>query len=385
MNKIKICTAICVILLLCALLSSTTAYALDNEYVRGVMNDQLDSVDMQSLDDTAHELTGDGGFSMADVVQQLIGGEFTFDPSSLLDKGLQLVFSQLFLSIDLLVKLLLYGILAALLDNLQRSIGGGSGVATAAFYAVLLIIAQTAVMGFTSMLGVALDTLDNLVVFIYALLPTLFALVASGGGVVSVGYFAPVLLSGAQLIILAIRNVFVPLLLVMTALGLADCITNKFGITRVVALFKSLIKWGLGLMMTLFVGIVAIQSIIAPSVDNVATKGIKYAVGNFIPLVGGMLSDSFDIIVSCSMLLKNAVGIAGMLVILVIIATPALRAATQSLILRLCAACLEPISDERIVKCITVLSDALLTIFAMLATVGIMFMINIAILVASAR
>lgn len=362
------------ILLLLLLLLPITAHASDFSVDELMQRQLIDSNAEQAFEQV------DSDVDFITMIKDMASGKWTLNPSEILDVILKTAFEQFYLTIAIFIRLIVYGILAALITNLSDSFEK-KGISEAAFYATLLLIAREAVVGYTSMVDVSLNALDNLVSFIYGILPVVLSLLATGGGVISASYFAPIILASSQIIIIAIKQVFIPLLMVTTALAITDCIGEKFGLSRMVKLLKSCIKWGLGLMLTIFVGIVSLQSIVAPAADSIAAKTTKFAISSFIPIVGGSLSDSFDIVMGLSKLLKNAVGAAGLIAIIIIVFTPVLRILVQSLLFKLAAACLEPICSERIVKCVTELSESLTFVFAMLATAAIMFIINLAIII----
>ncbi len=347
-----------------------------------VIDSQYDSFEIDSLYNGIRGIDGDiQDFDLRNTIKAIVSGKWKPDLNNLWDIILKGFFSQFMLSISILIEIIAYALLCAFVANLQHNLSDGSGSGEAAYLACYMLVAAVCVRCFLVLSDTAARTLDDLVNFIFAIYPVLFTLTASSGGFLTSTVFAPLLLAAAQFVIIAIKQVFLPLLMIATALSLADNISGKFGVGRIVSLIKTVIKWSMGIMLTLFVGLASIQGLIAPIADGIAFKTSKFALSNTIPVVGSILADSFDFILGCTVLLKNAVGVAGVIIIAIIVFTPVLRIIAQGLILRLSAALIEPVSDPRIVKCIWDLSEAVSMIFAMLATASLMFIINIAIII----
>lgn len=117
--------------------------------------------------------------------------------------------------------------------------------------------------------------------------------------------------------------------------------------------------------------------------DGVTIRTAKYITGNFIPVVGRMFSDAADTVVGASLLVKNAVGMVGVLILLLIVAFPALKILSLALVYSFSAAVMQPLGNSPIIECLSIISKTLIYIFAAMATVGLMFFLAITIIVAS--
>ncbi len=104
-----------------------------------------------------------------------------------------------------------------------------------------------------------------------------------------------------------------PLVAVITALSVVDCLGDTPYLKGVTGLLKSCLKWGTGLLLTLYGAVIAIQSQAAGAFDTVAGKTVKYAVGSFVPVVGGALSDSLEMVGTSARAIKSALGISGII------------------------------------------------------------------------
>src|SRR5699024_4772277 len=141
----------------------------------------------------------------------------------------------------------------------------------------------------------------------------------------------------------------------------------------------------LGVFLTIFLGVMSVQGASTAVQDGVAMKTTKFITGNFIPVVGRTFTDAADTILSASLLLKNAVGIVGLLMIVLIALFPALKIFAIALIYQLSAAILQPVGAGPVISTLDIISKYIVLILACLLAVTFMFFLAIVILVAASN
>ena len=104
----------------------------------------------------------------------------------------------------------------------------------------------------------------------------------------------------------------------------------------------------------------------------------KYMVDNFVPVVGGMVADTMDTLVGASLLIKNALGVTGLVLLLAAAAQPMMQTLASVMVYRAAAALLEPISDSRISSSIHHFSGILMMLFIVQLSVSAMFLLLVA-------
>jgi stage III sporulation protein AE len=129
--------------------------------------------------------------------------------------------------------------------------------------------------------------------------------------------------------------------------------------------------------LTSFLGVISIQGVLASSVDGVTLRTARFAMDRFIPIVGGFMSEAIDAVFGCSLLLKNAIGVVGLILILMIISLPILKILSLIFIYKITAALIEPITDKKIVDCLNDMSSLLTVLCATVVSVAIMFFIAV--------
>jgi len=191
----------------------------------------------------------------------------------------------------------------------------------------------------------------------------------------------PIILFIITLIGNVIVNVIIPVVLVSTALGIISQISSKIQIDKLAKLFKSSSVWVLGIILTLFVGIVSLQGNLSSSIDGVTAKTTKTAVSSFIPVVGKILGDAVDTVMGCSVILKNALGVVGVIIIIGICIIPIIKLVTLMSVYYIGAALCQPIADEKIIKLLSQMGDTFKLLLAILCSVAVMLIIGVTLVI----
>ena len=168
------------------------------------------------------------------------------------------------------------------------------------------------------------------------------------GSITSATVVQPILLFLITFIGNMITTFLLPLILIGTALGIISKVSDKVQISKISKYFKTSTIWVLGIALTLFVGILSLEGSLTSSVDGLTAKTAKAAVSNFIPVVGKILGDAVETVIGCSNILKNAVGIVGVIVVIGICIIPIIKLAILMGTYYLASAICEPIADEKI-------------------------------------
>ena len=230
---------------------------------------------------------------------------------------------------------------------------------------------------FTDIILMVKDSIRNLVDFSNSLIPLLMTLILTTGSIASVGILQPVLLFIITFIGNFIIDVLIPILLISTALGIISKVSDRVQIERISKFFKSGIIWILGLVLTLFVSLISIEGSLSSSVDGITAKTAKAAVSSFIPVVGKILGDAVDAVIGCTLILKNAVGIVGVIVIIGICIMPIIKLLLLTITYKVASAVCEPIADEKIVKLLENMGDTFKILLGIMSAISVMLIIGV--------
>ena len=134
----------------------------------------------------------------------------------------------------------------------------------------------------------------------------------------------------------------------------------------------------LALSMSLFAGILGISSFAAASFDSLAARGVKFAIGASVPVIGGSIAEAMSSVAGSALLLKNAIGLGGVILLFALFAMPLLKLWALSLSLRLTAAFTAPVAEKRVGETLRKLGECIDMLFASLAGMGTIMIIAIA-------
>lgn len=312
--------------------------------------------------------SGDGKFSFKKIVNAVISYSL----------------KEISTSFKLMAEILIIAIVCALLNNLQRAFSSDelSNIAYFACYALLIVIISKS---FYVAVGLAKDTISEMTNFMAALIPVLMALLASVGGFTEATVMDPIIIGTINLNARIYVNIIIPLILIGFVLQFVNSISDEYKISNLTKLINQVAIWAQGVIMTIFIGVVTIRGITSKTIDQVTVKTAKYAVDNFVPIVGKCLSDAISTVAGYSLLLKNSLSGLGLVIILFLVLYPVVKLIIMSLTFKLTAALIEPVSDKKLVNCISSVGNSITLIMSCVISISIMFFIMIAIIASAGK
>lgn len=319
-------------------------------------------------------------FSMDRLLRETAGSKGSWSPGGILAKLVALLAGEMRKAISLLIFIPAISILNSSLLGLNANFQT-KGATNATFFVSYAVMAGIMASAFVETIRCASEAIGNIAIFLRGLVPVTLASLAVSGAAISATTFEVVLMSVIEITEIAIEKFFFPLVMMSAALSVANNISKTINAEKLVQLLTKTVKWGIGIMMTVFVGITGLQGIAAGSADGLSVKVTKFATANLIPMVGGLLAETVETVMNCSVVIKNAVGIVGIVVVVIITALPLIKVGACLIIFRICAALIQPIGDEKSVKCVTELGDSISAVLGMTTAVAVMFVIILTIVI----
>lgn len=313
-----------------------------------------------------------------------LGREGVPEPGQVLQAAGDLFVRELRVNVRLLARVLALAALGAVLNQLGRGLGA-RGAQEVAGAAIVLSLALLALQSFLVAARMVSDAVAQMAGVAQALLPTLTALAASTGSAWTAAALHPVLLGVVSLAADVVRRVVVPGLLVGCALGLAGSLSSEFPMARLASLAQRVSLTVLGLCLTAFLGVVSVKGAFAPVADGVALRTVKFLTGSTVPVVGRMMAEAVEVVASASTLIRVGVGAAGMTLVLLLAAAPALKLLAVMAVFSLSAALLEPVGERRVQAALGVLGETLGLLLAALAACTVLYLVALSALAGVAR
>jgi len=324
------------------------------------------------------------GYNPGDIVSKASTGKLDFNIKNIGANALSYLLREIYQNFGILIRLAVLIVICAMLKNLQSRFLS-EGVSQIAFYVCYIVLVTVLLVSFSTAAQLGVKIINNMVDFMYVAVPVLITLLISGGNITTGGVLQPVLLLIVEIAATIIKNAFIPLLIFSTILTIVSNVSARVQLGGLASFIKQIVTWGLGIVLTLFIAVVTVQGSMGAIVDGVTSKAAKFAISAFIPIVGKTLSDAADTVVGCTLLIKNAAGIATMLGVMVICAVPLIKIIALVALYKAAGAVLQPISEPGITNCINDVAGSMLYIFAVASSVAFMFIISVTALISASN
>lgn len=359
------------------------------DMLQSVVKQQEEALNLEDLEDFISQVDEEVSnylpeISFSRLLESFQKGELSISPADFIKGTAKYFFREVTTNISLLGQLLIIAVVCSILINLQAAFESGN-VAKLANYVCLLALITLALGSFILAVKTGLAAIDRMVTFMNLLLPVLLVLLTAMGGLTSAALLQPFLMLFLGFMGVLTQDVIFPLIYLTALLSIANNVSERFRVSRVADFFRQITKVGIGLVLTLFLGVITVEGVAGAVVDGISLRTAKYVTGAFVPVAGSMLADALDAVVGGTLLLKNAVGLTGVLVLGGIVIFPVLKILALAVIYRLASALLQPIGDTLIADTLEDMAKSLFLAFAAVASVAIMFFLTIVIMVGAAN
>lgn len=343
--------------------------------------DDLDYSEIQLvLDDV---LTNDESMDFGSYVNELITGKESFSFGGFLGKIKQGITSEIEGNFRSLTKLIIIAVIAAIFTNFSHTFQN-SQVAETGFYVTYLLMFGILAATFMTATSLAANTLDKILDFMKALVPAYCMSVAFCTGVNTSTLVYQGILILITLVDVILIKIIIPLINLYMMAILANNLSKEDMLSKLADLLSTVIKWSLKTLLAVVIGIGTIQSLLAPAIDQMKRSAVIKATGS-IPAIGGLLSGISETVLGAGVLLKNSIGVAGMIAVVIICAIPLIKLLIYVFIYKLASAVIQPISDKRILNCVSASADATALLLQTVFVGAVLFEIVITIVAVSTK
>ena len=302
------------------------------------------------------------------------------DNSTIYKKILNLLGNEVKTSITTLISVLIIIVIHSILKSISDSLEN-DGIAKIIYYVQYILIVTIIMSNFADTINIVKETTNNLVGFMNTLIPILITLMIYTGSAITSGIIEPIILFIINFVGNLIQTILIPIALVATVLSIVSKISDKIQITKLTKFLKTSVTWTLGVILTLFVGVVSLEGTLSSSIDGITAKTTKAAVSTLIPVVGKILGDTVDTVLGCGVILKNAIGLIGVIVIIGICIVPVLKIGILTIIYNFAAGIIEPIADEKIVKLIEEIGGVYKLLFGIICSLSVLLIIGVTLVI----
>lgn len=371
------------LLLLFLWIGSLTVYAgEEQDTVQKKVEDTLyEEFDFREIDAAIRKIMPEKRLKFGETVMKIIRG----DTKLSVDLIVRLLKEQLFFEFrsgkEGLVRVLLLAVMAAIFTNfsgvLKNEQIGGIG-----FYVLYMLLIAVAFQSFQTVLDAAALGIERLLIFMRALGPVYFLSVAVTSGSSTSLVFYNLVLILIYVVESLVLHFLLPLLHIYMVVKVLNFLSTEAYLTKLAELIEWCIVWISKTLLAAVISLNLIQGLIHPALDSLKrgflTKGVEA-----LPGIGDAFGGVTEVFLGTAVLMKNGIGAAGAIFCIVICAVPILQIFAMTLLYKLVAALVQPISDSRIVGCISAVGDSGRLLLKLVFMTGLLFLLTIAIVAAT--
>lgn len=323
-----------------------------------------------------------------DSVKENIGQEIEFkniandilnknniDHKNLILKLVELFSKEISSAIKGAITIFIIVVIMAIISNLELE--KKSDITSIAHLACFIIIATITIATFVQTIAMLKSVINTMSTLMQVISPFLLTVLIATGSISTTGIIQPLLLFLASSVGFIVTYFIIPLLSISVAFNTICSISENIRLEKLAKIFSSTSIWSIGVILTVFLGVLSLETSLSSSVDSLGIKTTQAAVSNFVPVVGKFFSDSFEVVVGATKIIGKTGGVIGIIGIIVVAIVPILKIASIMGIYMLLSALVEPICTNNLIsKYLYSFANIYKTILGVLIGVVILFIIS---------
>lgn len=283
--------------------------------------------------------------------------------------------SRIYPQIAEAAKLCLALVAVTLLLSLLQNASNGSTNVTAIVGAITISILLLEPANTMIHLGIA--TVREISEYGKLLIPVMTASLAAQGGVSTSAALNTGTIFFISLLTTVITKLIIPLIYIHISLGIINSVVSEPLLAKTLKFVKWLMTWGMKITIYLFTGYLGITGVVSGTADAAAVKATKLTISGVVPVVGGIISDASETIIISAGIMKNSIGIYGLLATIAIWVGPFIQIGLQYIFIRLTGAICSIWSGKPLTGIVDEFGSAMGYVLAATATVCILLLVSV--------
>ena len=370
---------LCIFLVFLFVLFPINAKATDE--VASIENELFAEFDFSEIDQMLEDIFPGEKVGFLEMVTKLISGELDFSLEVIKEFVWNQFAFELSNSKSGLIHILLLVIVAAIFANFS-SVFKSKQVSEIGFSMMYMFLLTVCLSNFHILVQSVAENLQKLMSFMEVLGPVYFLAVGMARGSMTSVAFYQLILVLIFLVELLILNFLLPAVKIYFIVKIIGEFSPEIPLSRFAEFLETIVNWSLKTLTASIIGINVIQGLLMPAIDSVK-RSVLLKSGEAIPMIGDLIGGSTEIVLGTAVLIKNGIGIVGMIICLIVCLPPLIQMGVTALMYQLVSAVAQPISDKRMVNCIGSVADGSKMLLKITATIGILFLITIAVVAAT--
>lgn len=337
----------------------------------------FEKFDFSEMDKLLDEMFPNEKMDFTDTLTSILSGDTKLSFHLIVDFVTDQFIYELQSSKESIIHILVLVIVAAIFSNFS-SVFKSTQVAEISFFMLYMLLITLCLNNFRILADAAATNLGMLIEFMKLLGPVYFLAVGMATGSMSSVAFYQVVLLLIFLAEMIVLNFLIPVTQIYFMMKILGELSPEVPLTKFAEFLETVISWTLKTLMAGIVGFNVIQGMIAPAIDSVK-RSILLRGGESIPIIGNAIGGVSEVVIGTAVLIKNGIGVVGMIICLMVCLTPIIQMAITSLMYQLLSAIIQPISDKRFVNCVSSVADGTKLLLKVMVTTGLLFMLTIAV------
>lgn len=348
-----------------------------------IMESYLEELDFRELEGEIQRMLPDQHISFRELVVQLLKGEIPLKWENVRKTIRNAFWEEISRQKNLVAQILLLSVTAAVFTNFVK-VFQKNQIAEITFYVLYLLLFTMLLNGFQSLLLTAQETIGQILQFMKMLLPIYLAVAVLAAGSTTAVVFYEATLFFITAVQMVMRYVVLPGIGGYVLLQLLNQLGKEDYLSKMAELLKNILSWTMKTLLAFVIGVQTIQGLLLPAIDSLKNSVWSKAAGA-VPMIGNTFSSVTETVMGTAILLKNAVGVSGLLIILFICLTPMVRLLVCTVLYKLVGAIVQPVADKRVAECVSCVGDGIALLLKAVGMTGFVFLITLAMVTASIR
>lgn len=337
--------------------------------------------DFDEIERSLQEMFPEEKVQFRDVVSVLMSGDTERAGGVLIDYLADVVSYEFRYNWNNLVYIVLIALAAAVFSNFSGAFRSRQ-ISDISFYVLYMLLIMLCLTSFQTAARGLEGKLDSVVEFMRVLCPSYFLAVAFASGSASSMFFYNVILFLIYIVELVIIRFLLPVIHIYIMVRVLGNLTGEDFLSELAELAHKLVTWALKTLLACVIGVNVVQGLLAPAIDTLKRSALTRT-AEALPWVGNAMGGAAEVFLGTAVLIKNGIGMAGAVIAVMICLGPIIQLALMALIYKLAAALVQPVSDRRITACISGVSEGYELMVRLVFTVGLLFLLTIAVAAAS--
>lgn len=337
----------------------------------------LESMDFTDIDRMMEDLFPQERMGFADAVRQIMLGNTDVGRDAIKEMLQERILGAWEVNRKSILYLILLAIASAVFIGFS-DIFQTRQVSQISFYMIYLLVMGICLASFQAASEWMANGVHTLTGFMKVLYPVYFAAVTVAKGSISSLAFYHLAIILIVVIEELLLHLIVPGIHMYVIIRVMNSLQSEDYLSKFAELLETAIGWGLKALMGGMIGLNVIQGMLGPAIDTVKRSAVTRGM-EMVPGVGDLLGGTAEVALGTAVLIKNSIGIVGMFLCLVLCLAPLLQLAVITLGYKLAAALVQPVSDKRIIECISGVGEGCRMLMNCIFVTGILFLVTVAI------